>query len=183
MITVEDFTNAVQFKITGGSSFTWDCFGPDARWLDAEENGQYSASIVFGGPDFTVYVAEAHDYGNNRSYRWINPNYLDVYTQAHKNNGTDMSVAWDDHRFTDLDVEEDFIEKCTAIVAGTGYDDRVRVPLDIPDADLLKFMMLAHERDMTFNQLVEEALRAAIEDYQRDPEGTAQRLRAHIEND
>jgi hypothetical protein len=32
-------------------------------------------------------------------------------------------------------------------------------------------MKLAHERDMTFNQFVEEALRAAIEDYKRDPEG------------
>jgi hypothetical protein len=32
-------------------------------------------------------------------------------------------------------------------------------------------MKLAHERDMTFNQFVEEALREAIEDYKRDPEG------------
>jgi hypothetical protein len=32
-------------------------------------------------------------------------------------------------------------------------------------------MKLAHERDMTFNQFVEEALREVIEDYKRDPEG------------
>jgi hypothetical protein len=32
-------------------------------------------------------------------------------------------------------------------------------------------MKLAHERDMTFNEFIEEALRAAIDDYHRDPEG------------
>jgi hypothetical protein len=36
-------------------------------------------------------------------------------------------------------------------------------------------MKLAHERDMTFNQLVEEALRTAIEEHKRDPEGMKQR--------
>jgi hypothetical protein len=36
-------------------------------------------------------------------------------------------------------------------------------------------MKLAHERDMTFNQFVEEALRQAIEDHKRDPEGMKQR--------
>ena len=181
MITVEDFTQAVQFKITGGSTFTWNCFGPDARWLDAEENGQYSASIVFGGPDFTVYVAEVHDYKKEYSYRWINPEYLDVYTQAHKDNGTDMMIAWDDRKFTDLDVEEDFIEKCTAIVAGQDYDNRIKVPLDIPDADLLQFMIAAHERDMTFNQLVEEALKAAMEEYRRDPEAMKARAQRWVD--
>jgi hypothetical protein len=36
-------------------------------------------------------------------------------------------------------------------------------------------MKLAHERDMTFNALIEEALREAIKDYKRDPEGAKAR--------
>jgi hypothetical protein len=32
-------------------------------------------------------------------------------------------------------------------------------------------MKLAHERDMTFNHFIEEALRSALEDFKRDPEG------------
>jgi hypothetical protein len=36
-------------------------------------------------------------------------------------------------------------------------------------------MKLAHERDMTFNHFVEEALRNAIEDYKSNPEEMKQR--------
>ncbi len=32
------------------------------------------------------------------------------------------------------------------------------------DEELLQYMKLAHDRDMTFNEFVEEALRCAIED-------------------
>jgi hypothetical protein len=49
-----------------------------------------------------------------------------------------------------------------AIRAGEDYDTRVQVPVDFSDEDLLQYMKLAHERDMTFNELVEEALRHAI---------------------
>jgi hypothetical protein len=42
------------------------------------------------------------------------------------------------------------------------------VSVDFSDDELLKYMKLAHERDITFNQLVEEALRAAIERYKLD---------------
>jgi len=52
-----------------------------------------------------------------------------------------------------------------AIIAGEDYDTRVQVPVDFTDEELLTYMKLAHERDITFNQLVEEALRAAIDEY------------------
>ena len=41
----------------------------------------------------------------------------------------------------------------------------MQVPVDFSDEDLLKYMKLAHERDITFNELIEEALRHAISEY------------------
>jgi hypothetical protein len=52
------------------------------------------------------------------------------------------------------------------------------VPVDFTDEDLLKYMKIAHERDITFNQLITEALTEAIEDYKRDPEGMKARADA-----
>jgi hypothetical protein len=37
------------------------------------------------------------------------------------------------------------------------------IELDFSDEELLQYMKLAHEQDITFNKLVENALRAAIE--------------------
>ena len=42
----------------------------------------------------------------------------------------------------------------------------MQVPVDFTDEELLQYMKLAHERDMTFNELVEEALRHAIAEFE-----------------
>lgn len=164
MITVKSFTEAIDFKITGGSTYGWNCFGPDARWLDSEDLGNYSASIVFGGPEHTVYIAEVADLINNRSYRWINPDFADALKQEAGARGVDNSQAWDDVKHTDLETAEDFLEKCTAIVAGNlDYDTRISVPLTLDDDEMLRLMTMAHEHDMTFNSFVEKLLREVID--------------------
>jgi hypothetical protein len=50
-----------------------------------------------------------------------------------------------------------------SIRAGEDYDTRVQVAVDFSDEELLQYMKIAHERDITFNELVEDALRHAIE--------------------
>jgi len=77
-----------------------------------------------------------------------------------------LNEAWDDVDYVDLDVADDFIQKALAIRAGENYDTRVQVPVDFSDEELLQYMKLAHERDMTFNEFVEEALRHAISEYE-----------------
>jgi hypothetical protein len=62
-------------------------------------------------------------------------------------------------------VDDDFIQKCLAIREGEDYDTRVLMPVEFSDEDLLKYMKMAHERDITFNQLVEQALLTAIEEH------------------
>lgn len=164
MITVKNFTEAIDFKITGGSTYGWNCFGPDARWLDSEDSGNYSASIVFGGPDHTVFVAEVADLVNNRSYRWINPDYVDALKQEAADRGVDNSQAWDEVKHTDLETAEDFLEKCSAIVAGDlDYDTRISIPLTLDDSEMFQLMTMAHEHDITLNQMVEKLLREVID--------------------
>jgi hypothetical protein len=164
MITVQSFTEAIDFKITGGSNYGWNCFGPDARWLDSDDLGNYSASIVFGGPEHTVYLAEVSDLINNRSYRWVNPDHALALQQEADARGVDNFQAWDDVKIIDLETAEDFLEKCTAIVAGNlDYDTRISIPLTLDDAEMLRLMTMAHEHDMTFNSFVEKLLREVID--------------------
>ena len=86
--------------------------------------------------------------------------------EKHRKEAESKSVlanqAWDDVDYIDLDVDDDFIQKALAIKAGEDYDTRVSVPVDFTDDELLTYMKIAHERDITFNQLIEEALREAI---------------------
>jgi hypothetical protein len=78
-----------------------------------------------------------------------------------------LNEAWDECDYVDLDVVDDFIQKCLAIRAGEAYDTRVQVPVDFSDEELLTYMKMAHDRDMTFNEFVEEALRNLINEHNR----------------
>ena len=42
-------------------------------------------------------------------------------------------------------------------------DNRVEIPLDLSDQELLVLFKLAHEQDLTFNQFVEKVLTEFIE--------------------
>ena len=167
MITMKEWMELVDYRITEGSNYGWQCYGNNVYQMDSW-NGNidgHSFSIVFDTRDQTVYEVQAHDYVHNRAYRMINEDFLKKMKKEAKRRDVDKNEAWDDVNYIDLEVDDDFIQKCLAIRAGEDYDTRVSVPIDMSDADLLVFMKMAHERDITFNELVEEALRQAIEQH------------------
>lgn len=181
MISLKEWLELIDYSIKEGWEYGWTCFGSDAYSLESNTD-DWASSIVFDKKDQTIYQVEIHDYVNNRSYRMINPEFLAAHNTEAKSKGVDANQAWDQVSFTDLDVLEDFMQKAQAIISGNEYDSRVSVPLDIPDEELLKYMLMAHERDMTFNQYVEEALKYAIEEHNRDPEGFRARAELFREN-
>ena len=165
MISLKDFMEVVGYRISEGSPYLWGCFGPNAYSLDVvrrvDDTFEGTVSITFDTETSEVYMVEAFDYVNDRAYRFFNPDYVDAYHEECVTRSID-DVAWEDVRYVDIDVEADFLEKAKAIIDGTGYDTRVQVSVDFSDEELLKYMKLAHEMDITFNELVERALTEAI---------------------
>jgi hypothetical protein len=166
MITMKEWMELVDYKITEGSEYGWQCYGPNAYCLDSWNGvhgaGGYSFSIVFSTKTQKVYEVSVCDYTNDRAYRMIVENKREKHRNESEDRGVNLNEAWDSVDYVDLDVDDDFIQKCLAIQANEPYDTRVQIEVDFSDEDLLQYMKLAHERDMTFNELVEEALRYAI---------------------
>lgn len=180
MITIKEWMELVNYRITEGGEFGWDCYGPNTYFLDSFNTlKEYNLSIIFDTQNQTVYEVQAHDYKNNRAYRMINPesDYVSKYKKEAKRRRVSHSTAYDEVEYMDLEVDDDFIQKALAIVAGKDYDTRIEVPVDFTDEELLRYMKAAHDRDMTFNQFVEEALKQALEEYERDPEGMTARAK------
>ena len=174
MITMKEFMELVDYKITEGGEYGWQCFGSNSyqlsHWNGVHGKGGWSANIVFSTKSQKVYTVEVCDYTNDRAYRIINPDYVKKYNKESKDRGELGNQAWDGIDFVDLDVDDDFIQKFLAIKSGEDYDTRVQLPVDFSDEDLLKYMKLAHERDITFNELVTQALTEAIQLHKSDPE-------------
>lgn len=165
MITLKDYMETVNYRITEGSEYCWQCFGSYAYRLDSwngEQDG-YSIGIVFDTQTQEVYEVEAHDYRNGRVYRMQNPAYVEAHNTEAKSRNVDPSEAWEDDdgnsvKYIDLDVDADWLDKARSIVQGLDYDTRVQIEVDWDDDLLNAAMRLAHEQDITLNQLVERCL-------------------------
>jgi hypothetical protein len=164
MITMKEWMELIGYRITEGSDYMWSCYGSDAHCLDSwngEQDG-HSFTVIFDTKDQTVYEVQAHDYVHNRAYRMINPDFQKKYKKEAKHRDIDKNNAWDDVNYIDLEVDDDFIQKCLAIQAGEDYDTKVSVPLELEDDKMFELMRMAHEQDITLNQLVENILRNMI---------------------
>lgn len=169
MITLKEFMEVVDYRITEGSSYQWQCFGSNAYGLDSW-NGDYdgySFTIIFDTRTQEVYEVQAHDYRNNRAYRLINPEYVDEHKAEARSREVNINEAWENVNYVDLEVDDDWIQKALAIKDGENYDTRVSVPLDLDDSELFVLMKMAHERDLTLNEFVEEILWNVINEHKK----------------
>ena len=172
MITLKEWMELVEYRITEGSNYGWQCYGNNAYSLDSwnGEHDGHSFSIIFDNKTQVVYEVQAHDYVNERAYRRINPDYTQAHNLEVEQRGSWTNQAWDEVDYCDLETDDDWFEKAEAIFAGEDYDTRVQMPIDFSDQELLQYMKLAHDMDITFNQFVEQALTRAIEQHKLENE-------------
>lgn len=142
MLSLKDWMELVQYRITDGSDYY---YGDKPIYIlcswDRNADG-FSTSIVFDPKDTQrVHYVEVCDYKNQRAYRRA--------YEPQKDN-----IAWGNVDWVDLETDDDFIEKATAIQNGEEYDTRISIPLTLTDEELLVLTKLAHNRDMTLNQYI-----------------------------
>jgi hypothetical protein len=165
MITLKEWMEIVDYKITEGSDFGWNCYGSNVHMLDSwngEQDG-HSFTVIFDTKTQVVYEVQAHDYVHNRAYRMINEDYRKKAKKEARKRDINKDMAWDDVDYVDLEVDDDFFQKCLSIKAGEDYDTRVSVPLELDDDLMFDLMKRAHEKDVTLNKMVEALLQDAID--------------------
>jgi hypothetical protein len=166
MLTLPEFLELIDHRITGGSEYQWQCYGKLAQTIDSDRKANranYNFSVVFDRDDQVVYEVTVCDYNNRRAYRMIDPDFKFGHDDEAAGRGVPANRAWDDVNYVDLEVDDDFIQKAQAIVAGEDYDTRVQIDLDLDDDLLFGLMTQAHKQDITLNQLVEQILTMAIQ--------------------
>ena len=180
MITMKEWMELVDYRITEGSDYGWQCYGDNSYTLDSwngvHGKGGYSFSIVFSTKTQKVYEVSVCDYTNDRAYRMINPSKIEKHNKEAEHKSVLANQAWDDVDYIDLEVDDDFIQKCLAIKAGEDYENTVSVPIDLPDDLLLEAAMNAHRQNITLNEYINNALMVMMEEYKRDPEGVKARV-------
>ena len=166
---INELTN---HRITEGSEYCWNCY-PTARYLSYESEFAH-VSVLYSTETQEIYEADVSVKVDNwfdedkemRPYRWLNPKFKDAMISEAKTRKVKWRGAWDDVKWIDLEVEEDFIEKAKAIFNGEEHDKRIQVPIELEDDIMLHLCMEAHKRDITLNQMVEKVLREVIKTHE-----------------
>jgi hypothetical protein len=167
MITMKEWMELVDYKITEGGEYGWACYGPNSyqlsSWNGLHDKGGWSFNIIFSTKTQKVYEVTVCDYTRSRAYRMIVENKQEKHRKEAEHKSELANQAWDDVDYVDLEVDDDFIQKCLAIKAGEDYSTDVSVPLDLPD-DLLMFAFkCAHAENMTFNDWMNKMLRDFVD--------------------
>jgi hypothetical protein len=156
--------NALDHRISEGSEYQWKCYGPRARYMDYTSN-HADITVIYDTATQDIYEATTcpkDENGNVGVYRWINPEHKARYLSEANRRGVDHTKAWDDVEWCDLDVAEDWLEKATAIFNNQPYNDDVLVSVEMEDHEWLKIAFAAHEKNMTLNAFINQALRHSL---------------------
>jgi hypothetical protein len=161
---LKQLCEAFDYKITEGSVYCWKCFGTSARFLDFRSD-YAEVSVVFDSVNQEVYMASIDSIDSTHYMcQWVNGTFKDQYVAESVSRGIKPNQAYDSFEYTDLEVDEDFLEKATAIFHGEPFDKRVIIPLTLDDNTMLMLMTEAHKRDITLNKMVESLLIQVIEE-------------------
>lgn len=166
---LSDLNETLDHRISGGDEYLWKCY-PNGRFLEYKSDYAY-VSAIFNTETQEVYEVTVSIDSNTwepdvRPYRWLNPEFKDAHDTEAKDRNVNPSIAWDDVKWCDLETSEDFLLKAASLFNGDdSFDKRVEIPLDLDDDTILKIALMAHDRDITINKMVEELLMIAIEDF------------------
>lgn len=165
MITIYEWLDLVGYKITEGYDYMWDCYGKNSAYALECERDDYNTDVIFDKVTRKVREATITDNKNKRIYRLIDGKFYQAFREEAVLRGVDADIVRE-LTFIDLETPEDFMEKASAIIKGIEYDERIIVPLDMTDEEMLIVMRAAHELDITVNQFVELAITEALKDIQ-----------------
>ena len=68
------FLESIPPLIIGGEKYHWECFGPEARYLDFEDN----LSVIFDEKTKELYMIEWID-EDDVKLKWVHPEHIAAY--------------------------------------------------------------------------------------------------------
>jgi len=94
---------AVNGQVKGAADYDWNCFGPDAKYLDVgNDKLGHVASMIFDSDDGTVYAIEMFLADERKAWRWIDERFYDFYLEECQVHGVNPRVDFDNVPFQNI---------------------------------------------------------------------------------
>lgn len=157
-MNIQQVFNAISYRIVESTPFLYHCFGANEprSYSFSNKNNEPCGSFVAdaSGKVYELSVENGED-DEARCYRWIDPDFQDALFAEIREHNSDPTIAWDEVKYSEIEVEEDILTKTQAISNGLVFDTRIITPVDLSDEEFLTVSKMAHERDITVNKMFE----------------------------
>jgi hypothetical protein len=146
------------YRISEGSEFLWDCFGPNARYLDfnGPDSMQNSVGVVYDTITTKVYQIDFCCESVDDVYTWVDPEY----EVAHHRECTARNVE----RTNQCYSKQSFLTMALDAYHGRVPDTDLALDIDLnlSAGDVHQLHLMSVEKGITFDELVNEALAQEI---------------------
>lgn len=161
-MTLHDFFSMFDYKVTEGSEFYWNCFGPNCRFIELKNN-EIGGCVVFSKEDQEILQAEVYDEAKNVAYRWMPPSAKEKYfTECEVRNVPKME-AWEGCDFIDVETVNEFSDIVKSLIQGEplegDFEGDMDVELELPHHVIVFLSLEAHKRNITLNEMINIVLR------------------------
>jgi len=119
---------AASSRVCGGTEYQWQCYGPDARYIDfCDTDGLEYCSVVFDTKTQTVYELAVVIPGHDQAFIWRHPDFETAYQSECRTRSIEPNTAWDDVMYEVVD-DKTILEYVKDI--GETYYDNLPVPAE-----------------------------------------------------
>ena len=155
MLTIKTFFELTGYELSEGCDY--NCTQSNAAynfdyWNGKHSDGGFSIACIFDCATQDVIMMEVCDYALEKAFRWKNEKF-----EFDENDNT----AWEEVDYIDI-IEEDFMEKATAIIEGREYDQGILIPIELTQSELVAISLAAHKLNVTLNQFMIDAVTEQI---------------------
>jgi len=105
------FLKAANFNISDSSRFTWDCYGPNAHYIDvSDDSNRHIGSCVFDKISNKIFEISSY-VDENHPVKWFSPRHIQAYYKEASERGHDPLAAWDDVQYEQIIVGRHLLEQ------------------------------------------------------------------------
>lgn len=116
MLTLQQFMELTQYRITESAEYQWQCYGEHALIMDYwNELGDYTLSVVYDTKKNIVYESTICNYRNDTAYRLFNPLFKHDFLDEAAYRGVNC-IAYDDVEFANVSNTEAFLTIAKEVV-------------------------------------------------------------------
>jgi hypothetical protein len=127
-MTLIEVILAANGRVCGGTEHQWQCYGPDARFIDfSDTDGTEYSSAIFSTKTQIVYSLAVHVPGYDQAFVWRDPEFEQAYIAECQTRNIKPNHAWDNLMFEIVD-QKTILEYVKDV--GETYYDNLPIPAE-----------------------------------------------------